>query len=343
MHRTHLIAAALATLAALPASRAVAQTTQPVEVRGQSVTVTVGDEAREAAARARAEADEARQRAEEIRARVMRDVEGRMRVEFNRADAVPGWVQGNGDNVIVFGPAGQQQKEKAAFLGVTTSPVPASLRKQVDLPRGIGLVVEQVEENSPAAAAGLEQYDVISKINDQWLVNSQQFGVLVRMNKPGDEVAITVLRQGKPQVLKAKLVEKELPVLGEAEFQRIPGFAGQGVARLAPVPLNLDRDVPALFQHIGQAGNAQININDGEHTLKITVKDGKRTLLASDKDGTVIYDGPVDTEEQIAALPESIREKLKKVEIFQVAVPPGAPVPPAPPAPAAKPAGPGGL
>ena len=57
-----------------------------------------------------------------------------------------------------------------------------------------GLVIKSTEKDGPAEQAGLQENDLITKLDDQWLVNSQQFGVLVRMHKPGDEVTLTGLR-----------------------------------------------------------------------------------------------------------------------------------------------------
>lgn len=105
----------------------------------------------------------------------------------------------------------QMELVKAAYLGVTTTPAPKSLRHQVELPNGVGLVVDTVAPDSPAAAAGLKQHDLLHKIDDQILVNPQQLAVLVRTHKTGDSVKLTVLRGGKPVELTAKLVEKDLP------------------------------------------------------------------------------------------------------------------------------------
>lgn len=109
----------------------------------------------------------------------------------------------------------QVKKEKAAWLGLSTDRVPAALRQHLQMKtRGVGLIIERVEPKSPADEAGLEQYDILEKLDDQWLVNTEQFSVLIRMHKPGDEIALSVIRQGQPQQIKAKLGEKELPVLG---------------------------------------------------------------------------------------------------------------------------------
>src|SRR6185369_10584319 len=99
--------------------------------------------------------------------------------------------------------------------GVAAGPVPAVLREQLKLQRGFGLVVEYVDKDSPAAAAGVHVHDILQKVDDQWIINSQQLLVLVRSKKPGDSVALTVISVGQPIVLTAKLTEKELPVLDD--------------------------------------------------------------------------------------------------------------------------------
>ena len=113
-----------------------------------------------------------------------------------------------GDWVRLFG--AEPKKVKASYLGVIASPLTPAMRSQLSLPAGVGLAVESVEKDSPAAAAGLKQYDVLQKLNDQILVNVQQLSILVRIFKPGEDVALTVIRQAKPLEIKAKLVEKRL-------------------------------------------------------------------------------------------------------------------------------------
>lgn len=237
-------------------------------------------------------------------------------------DGLPDWrelgdrlrfhVRGQPD-VFFFG---EPKMEKASFLGVRTAPVPPSLRPHVDLPKGVGLVVESVEPDSPASAAGLQQYDILHKLGDQLLINTNQLSVLIRLNTPGTEVTLSVIRQGKPMEVKAKLVERELPVqqFPQIDIMPLPG-AGQGrieIPELPELPGLDDLPVPGRLHRSSQA---QIVVSDNEHVLKVTIKDGRRTLLATDKDGSVLFEGPVDTPEQIEALPDSIREKVKKMQV----------------------------
>lgn len=51
------------------------------------------------------------------------------------------------------------------WIGVTLSPVPGAVAKHVGLDEGTGIMISNVAEESPAADAGLEQYDVIVSLN----------------------------------------------------------------------------------------------------------------------------------------------------------------------------------
>jgi hypothetical protein len=94
-------------------------------------------------------------------------------------------------------------QSKGAALGIAVTNPDAELRSQLDLPDGVGLVVQQVMPNTVAARAGLKQYDVLQKIDDQLVINPEQVEVLIRMHKPGQKMTFTVLRHGKSQELNA--------------------------------------------------------------------------------------------------------------------------------------------
>ena len=69
---------------------------------------------------------------------------------------------------------------------------------------------------------------------------------------------------------------------------------------------------------------------DGEHTLTITVTDGKKHLVAKDKHGKTLFDGPINTDEELKAVPEAIRDKLKTLQSMNVDIEtPQAPAKPA--------------
>jgi hypothetical protein len=48
--------------------------------------------------------------------------------------------------------------------------------------------------------------------------------------------------------------------------------------------------------------------------MTLSVRDGHKHLTAVDRDGNVVFNGPVDTDEQRQAMPEGLRTKLERLE-----------------------------
>lgn len=101
-------------------------------------------------------------------------------------------------------------KVPVTFLGVETSSVPRVLSEQLNLPRGFGLVVDYVVPDGPAAAAGVQQNDIIKMLNDQILMEPDQLAKLVRSYQEGTTVTLTVLRKMAEQKITVKLGKKEV-------------------------------------------------------------------------------------------------------------------------------------
>ena len=56
-------------------------------------------------------------------------------------------------------------------------------------------------------------------------------------------------------------------------------------------------------------------MSDENGTVEFFEKDGHKWLKVKDSEGKIIHDGPVNTEQQIQELPNSIREKLQKMDL----------------------------
>ena len=102
-------------------------------------------------------------------------------------------------------------KIPVTFLGVETSQVPSVVSEQLGLTKGFGLVVDYVVPNGPAAAAGIQQNDILKMLNDQILIEPSQLRKLLQTFPEGTEVTLTILRKGQEQKITAKLTKKEVP------------------------------------------------------------------------------------------------------------------------------------
>lgn len=212
--------------------------------------------------------------------------------------------------------------EPVTFLGLTATPAPQALTEQLGLPSGFGLVVESVVPDSPAAAAGVQPYDLLQMLNDQKLTGSEQLAALVRSFPEGATVSLTLLRKGQEQKLTAKLGKHAAAGPGgrgprEGRFwtdfmpRDLFGAGEGGRAR--------NRVIFRPGEGHGARGGA-MNLRDAHLILKdetgeveVESKGGKREVTARRPDGSVIYSGPVETEEDRRKLPEDALKKLDRL------------------------------
>ncbi|HEY0008982.1 MAG TPA: PDZ domain-containing protein [Tepidisphaeraceae bacterium] len=200
--------------------------------------------------------------------------------------------------------------ERICYLGVATSPAAPSLREQLGLARGVGLVVEMVDDNSPAKTAGLLRHDVIHTFDGQMVINVHQLTALVRMHKPGDRVKLNVIRRGQPLDVEVELIEREVPVLENNALLPPEAFANQQAGRIT-----------GILTH-----------NDGKNIFILVNRGDDRQIIVKDTSNKLVYIGPLNTSDDRVRVPEALRAKVDVVEKTGDRVKnlrPAAPVPPA--------------
>ena len=89
------------------------------------------------------------------------------------------------------------EAKKVPFIGVVTSPLGEAVRAQTTLPEDVGLSVDVVSPDSPAAKAGLKAHDILAKYDDQLLCAAVQLSALVKRTGTGNKATLIVLRGGK--------------------------------------------------------------------------------------------------------------------------------------------------
>ena len=70
-----------------------------------------------------------------------------------------------------------------------------------------GLVARlgEIEADSPAAAAGLQEGDIVTKVDDDQVIDATGLTAAIRGNAPGDTVTITYQRDGDEQTTEVTL------------------------------------------------------------------------------------------------------------------------------------------
>jgi len=97
--------------------------------------------------------------------------------------------------------------EPQPYVGVNLGYLSEKVRtehSQAAIPAGLGVLVGFVDPTGPAAGK-IEEGDILTRFDDQILVNTSQFQSLVRLRKAGDVVKLTLVRGAEVQVAEVKL------------------------------------------------------------------------------------------------------------------------------------------
>ncbi len=106
------------------------------------------------------------------------------------------------DNVPAPPPGGRE-------FGIRVGAVPETLRDQLSLKEGEGVVVEEVKPGSVAEKTGLRKHDIILKVDGKAAADKWQFRKDVQEALGKKEFDLEVVRGGKRETLKAKAEKKD--------------------------------------------------------------------------------------------------------------------------------------
>jgi serine protease Do len=100
-------------------------------------------------------------------------------------------------------------KVTRGYLGVMIQDLTPALARELNLKQPKGALVGDVLPKSPAEKAGLKNGDLVTEFNGKPVTDSRQFRLQVARTKPGESVAVKVLRDGSTKALSVTV--KELP------------------------------------------------------------------------------------------------------------------------------------
>ena len=93
------------------------------------------------------------------------------------------------------------------YIGVSFQPINPNIAARYNLSAQWGVYVMKVAENSPASETGLQQGDIITKVGDITLDETHSYVNTLFTFKPGDQVTLTVMRDGKEMQVQITLGE----------------------------------------------------------------------------------------------------------------------------------------
>ncbi len=99
------------------------------------------------------------------------------------------------DQLIATGRAVHSQ------VGVSVADAPNT----TDGAPGLGATIRELVSGGPAAKAGLQPGDVVTKVNDRRVTDADSLIVAIRAHDPGTTVTVTFIRDGKTATLKVTL------------------------------------------------------------------------------------------------------------------------------------------
>ena len=192
-------------------------------------------------------------------------------------------------------------------FGVNVRPLNREMAASHNLKPGVGLVVEEVNADSIAAKSKLQKGDILFQLEDQWLINPEQFATLLSMQEADDDFELKVYRGNDRIDLDFELDQTALDSLNRS-FSPAMGAMDQ----------RTDRDLDRNRDATGLRSNPIIipekfDFEDDQHDISIRTDDGVKKLLVKDKDGNVLFDGPYNTQQEREAVPADVKMKVEQV------------------------------
>ncbi len=157
----------------------------------QSLSANLQSKQDELAARAEELSARAEELAQQVQERVQKD------------------VQENSDRVFAMSPGVfVSSSDDGGWLGVEIGEVSSEKAKSLRLSSVRGVIVDDVEPDSPAAKAGVKENDLIMQYDGQLVEGTVQFRRLVRETPPGRTITLSISRGGSTQNISVELGDR---------------------------------------------------------------------------------------------------------------------------------------
>jgi len=115
------------------------------------------------------------------------------------------------------------QRPQRGYLGVGLQPLDENIASALGLPKDRGELVRSVVPGEPAARAGVQQGDVILRVNGQEVTPDQTVSYLIANTSVGSRVPVEIIRDGRRQTLQVQVGQRPT----EEELARQGGGGGE--------------------------------------------------------------------------------------------------------------------
>lgn len=242
----------------------------------------------------------------------------------------------------------------SAFLGVVSSALPEMLAGHLGLKAGEGILVGALMPDGPAAKAGIAVHDVITRVAGQAVGSSLELTRQVATHQPGESLQLQLIHDGKIRDIKVTLGTRPAGLaamdprpldplhldgmpkdLADRIRDAIEGNLGKfdiddETAKIAPQMQNAMREMKMRMaqamegldepQIPGTPGikipqGATIRLMDEQGSIELNARDGGKEVTLRDKDNHITWNGPWDTDQDKAAAPEQVRQRVERLRL----------------------------
>ncbi|MFW6238313.1 MAG: S1C family serine protease, partial [Halanaerobiales bacterium] len=94
------------------------------------------------------------------------------------------------------------------WLGIVYGPLDQEAEKYFDLEDQKGVLIHEVMDDSPAAEADLQPYDVIREVNEQEIEDMEDVRDIIDDTEVGEQIPIRIIREGSSQIVFVEIGKK---------------------------------------------------------------------------------------------------------------------------------------
>ena len=234
------------------------------------------------------------------------------------------------------------------FLGILTTPIPDMVAEHLGIEPGQGVAVKTVAPDGPAAKAGVQANDIITRIGDKPVSSHADVAEIIGGHKPDDLIHLDIIQKGKAKGLDVVLgtrpagvdvpEEEARPLLEDLPLEGLPkemadrirdNIMGGGMKLQfrnlqdgGVAPENLDELRKQMDNMGGMKGfkgmlnlqggfKSSMSFKDGKGSVEMKSSNDGKEITVRNLDGKVVWSGPWDTEQDKEAAPAEVRERIE--------------------------------
>ena len=224
---------------------------------------------------------------------------------------------------------------KNAYVGLVTAEVPEMLSIHLGLKAGDGILVRELAPDSPALNAGISRYDIITRVGGQSVNSPTEFSRNIASRKPGEEVTLDLIHEGKsitrtvalgtrpanagrienPGRMRNLDLDDLAQGLPDANQDRLRGMIEERMKEM----MRNAQEMPDLKQdgrgNFRFRSDATVRMMDNDGSVEMKSVDGKKEFTVRDHQNNIVWSGPWDSEQDKAAAPAEVRERIDRLKI----------------------------